>query len=405
MLVGTTRFSVFQPNSTAWKATASGEFSEAEALVRYLYSPERIEPRLDIFLNYSLPLLKEAASKVSLKHVVMFSEEMPEKYKRQLQEAAEENEFLVLNCHKNGHPDPHISGPHMLAKAEIGSDGVYGLYRLDDDDLLGLNFFTQAEKYLQPAFAGMRVSFAKGYTGFYNSGQFSEVRECYNPLIAIGLLSVCERIGDKKIIQPPDVSHIFSDRFGPVILDSREPSYFWSRHITQDTSFGDDGTDFQRIKQQVRANPRPEDEQLLMENFPSLQNNIFTPNFKRVGGDFVASGNGTVLPANNDAADIEVRTEITCQDGNPVRGGLIAFSFVDSEGKSADPSDVVIDGLTLSPNRSIGWYRYLVTTPGSNTQNISFSIESSHLLSEVQIRPFGSGAKSFRVNKVEIASK
>ncbi|MHC2548690.1 glycosyltransferase [Corynebacterium hesseae] len=82
--VGTTRFSIYDPTSPAWKSTST--FNSAKEYFDYLYAPERIEPRLRILSKFSMPLISIAAEKHPIRHLIRYSTEMPEKYISQLKE-------------------------------------------------------------------------------------------------------------------------------------------------------------------------------------------------------------------------------------------------------------------------------------------------------------------------------
>lgn len=404
VFVGSTRFSIFQPTSKAWRLTSlSGGESEKELLSR-LYAPERMEPRLDIFLNYSLPILSAAANSHSLKHIIHISEEMPLRYRELLQDAASQHDFLVLNMHRRGISDGAVPGAHMLAKEMVGGDGTYGIFRLDDDDLLSADYFDKAQTYIRPDFAGMRLSFATGLTGIYEGGRFSEVRQCYKPMIAIGLMNICARVGDKTVIQPPDVPHIISDRHGPVILDSREPMYFWTRHLAQDTNVGQSVSGNEFLKQELKEYPRLENELALSAKFPELANAVDLPNYAELARELFVADTPQVFEVERFSGGVELKLTVESPGENSPRGGLVSFNFVDSEGAELDLNEVDVTGLTLSPNKEIGWYRYLATVPGERVQVISISTGANTYLSSISIRRFGATSKAFTVRDLGIAS-
>lgn len=405
MFIGATRFSIFQPSSHAWNLTKNAGRDTPDELKSVLYSPHRIEPRLDIFLNFSLPIIAKAAEHHFIKHVVMYSEEMPEQYKERLEEAAARWDFLVLNRHVDGKSDETVPGPHMIAKKYLGDEGTYGIYRLDDDDLLSESFFSRADRFIKPAFAGMRLSFASGVTGFYENGEFSYLKTCYHPMIAIGLLNICHRVDAHNIIQPSDAPHIYSDRYDPVILDSEEPMYFWTRHCNQDTNVADEGDSRASILKELNSRPSFGGTEKAIELFPTLEGNLRPINFKPIVQNAMEIGASPVsLAVEVNSSTFEVKLEVEAPLGTVSRAGLVSFQFEDSEGIPVKAKDVAIEGLTSSPNDAIGWYKYLQTDAGRVWQTFTVGIESGHRLSQITVMQFGKNSRDFTVHNIQIGT-
>lgn len=240
LFIGHTRFSLFQPNSTAWFASNNSQFKNEDDYREYLFSDVRLAPRIELFLNRSLPILARGSVGYAYYHVLSYSSLLPSQYRNLLIDAAERYPFLVLNEYVEGHCE---SNAHQLARRLFSTehDGrisgePIGFFRLDDDDLLSVNYFRDMSKHVTPENIGSRVTFGRGLTALYRDGNFENYREVYRPMIAIGLLEVgtVDRTG--KVITPPDVPHTQSDRHGPVILDSRNISFIWTRHDNQDTA-------------------------------------------------------------------------------------------------------------------------------------------------------------------------
>ena len=95
MFVGHTRFSLFVPDSASWRASNEHTGFSEDEYRDYLYDHARLALRTDIFLNHTVPTLAKAAEGFDVKHVVSFSESLPQKFKEQLQEAADK--FNVLH--------------------------------------------------------------------------------------------------------------------------------------------------------------------------------------------------------------------------------------------------------------------------------------------------------------------
>lgn len=405
MFIGTTRFSLFQPGSNAWNLTKRATDNSGPSLEDLLYAPERIEPRLDIFINLSLPLIASAASEHLIKHTVLYSDEMPSKYKSQLEDAAQEYEFLVLNKHVDGKPDPRIPGPHMSAKKHFGDNATYGIYRLDDDDLLAVNFFNEASRYLNPEFAGMRLSFASGVTGLYEDGKFSYLKATYHPMIAIGLMSICHRVDAHTIVQPADAPHILSDRYDPVVVDARQPMFFWTRHADQDTDFGTGVSKKaarEKILKELNARTSVDDTDEVSKLFPTIEERLQVTVFEPLSTEDVQVGDLPVsLPIPACARVIELKLTVDAPEGNPPRGGLVAFEFERIDGGRLDVEEVAVEGLNLSPNPGIGWYKYLATSGGTTSQTVTVSIASMHRIKRIRLMKFGPGAMNYTIRDLK----
>lgn len=233
--LGHTRFSLYEPNSSSWRMTrqkredGSGRDPYREAL----FDEHRLRQRAHIFLEISLPILEQAAKEVNLVHVVSYSDELPSKYKAMLREASEKYSWIKLDLRTS----TNRKGLNLIdygAKA-FGKNAVYGVYRLDDDDILAPSYFDQCSRYLKPEFAGMVVSLAKGIQAFYSEGKFFGPRIENRPKIALGLLKVCKTDSRGRVLQPKPIAHPRTDEKNPVILDARQISYVHTMHLTQDS--------------------------------------------------------------------------------------------------------------------------------------------------------------------------
>lgn len=235
--VGYTRFSLFQPQSTAWHASKGNE--DMEAYKAYLYSDERMQPRAEVFFGRSLMQLDRAARGHEVRHMISYSPEMPEKWRDMVLDAGERYPWLLLDEYKDGVGSYNMNRvARDLMRSHDVPTGVYGSYRLDDDDLLPLDYFDRVAAHMSDTTVGMYVSLGKGVTAMYQDGRFSNFRQVVHPKIAIGLLGVCRLEQDGTWAAPPGyASHARADEFAPVIIDSRQPGFFWTRSAQQDTVY------------------------------------------------------------------------------------------------------------------------------------------------------------------------
>ncbi|MGP5641495.1 glycosyltransferase [Brachybacterium tyrofermentans] len=235
--VGYTRFSLFSPDSKAWAASSGRQMDEDEYR-KYLYSPERMEPRAHIFFEHSLPTLNLAVRDHQVRHVVSYSVEMPTVYKERMAEAADRYSWLVLDPFENGIGTINVDRIARTFMDQRARRGVYGWYRLDDDDLLPIDYYDRMASYATESNVGMYVSLGAGITAVQDGELFRNPRHVVQRMIAIGLLAVCRYEENGSSTRPsPTQAHNRADESAPVIIDSRDPGFYWNRSVTQDTVF------------------------------------------------------------------------------------------------------------------------------------------------------------------------
>lgn len=366
---------MFNPNSSSWRATG-GRFKSVAEYEDYLYSPGRLDARCNLFLEMSLPQLAEAAQIHPIIHIVSYSSNLPSEYRERLVESAKRYSFLHLDEQDGVR---HPTDAHELArKYYISKDDsrIYGLYRLDDDDLLSADFFDQMSRYVNPQYAGMQVSLSRGLTALYTNNEFSNLRETYWPMLAIGLLSVCAITQDGNIVKPVSAPHHVSDRFNPVISDARQISYLWVRHAEQDTAldFGAEATvskvissmsrypaassdiDFKSLFPHAAAWARPRNEDLVVERSP-LEAPI-------------------VLKFSKPAAVFDLVVDAEYSADAIKSNGLISFDLRSGTGDEIDRTALSRTRIGESSNTTIGFFRYLETTAGRNVVTYQVSLPS-----------------------------
>ncbi|PWD50874.1 hypothetical protein C8046_09635 [Serinibacter arcticus] len=186
LFVGHTRFSLLQPDSGAWRASNGSRFSSHEDYRDYLFDPRRLGERTQIFVGEVLPQLAEGVRSHRVRHVVSYPVDLPEPFRSELEAAAERYPFVVLD--RQG-PDGWSRSPMDVARSELAADGgMFGFYRLDDDDLLTADYFDRMAAYVTEANTGFMVSFGAGITGLRTAEGYFNLRRCHYPMLAIGLL-------------------------------------------------------------------------------------------------------------------------------------------------------------------------------------------------------------------------
>ena len=403
LFIGHTRFSLYNPESVAWVASNGSKFSTNEEYIEYLFSEARLKPRFEIFVGESLPQLALASKNFDYYHVVSYSEHLPKSFEDILIEASDTYPFLILDKHIDGKSSVN---PHGLARSlyfggsrtdDVGE--AFGLFRLDDDDLISVDFFRQVSAYVTKANVGMLVSLGRGVTAVYDDGLYYAARESFRPLIAIGLLSVCSFESDGTLNLPVEVSHHLSDRSNAVIIDSRRIGYLWSRHITQDTalSYKDQGeTDpRKRVLADISHLPKVSWQTDLSASFPFLGSRILRHEEPTLNHWCLFTGASQVkddplvfetpLVVSGLYVDVLLKCGIGVTPGN----ALLSFQLVNSEGcllSEHEMNEVLSLGLVKSPNQQIGFYQYLNIHPGENSLSVSVSLPATVRCKSISIR-------------------
>lgn len=263
LFIGYTRFSVHQYESGSFKATSTaGGFSETE-YTEWLYDSDRLDTRTAIFVDDSLPQLAQASQKCDLVHIVAISPSLPEKYKATLQEARSRYPFLRIHETKQRAAPSHPNLPlvkTMLTKRGLAGQ-VFGMYRLDDDDLLPIDYFERMIPYVTGEHVGYRVSLPQGIGAIRAQNGYVLPWTFYEAKSSAGFLSVHRFSPDGQKIFGLEARHHVkghhkADRNFPVILDGRQPGFFRVRHQTQDSTLTTSaGAFFTRVVEQATGRP------------------------------------------------------------------------------------------------------------------------------------------------------
>lgn len=375
---------MYNPSSSSWKAT-QGRFSSEEEYRNYLYSKDRLDARVALFIHQSLPIIDDAAKRHPIIHVVSYSSNLPTAYRRILETATERFPFLVLD-EQGGDREP-LNLETLASEYLSAHNGpkVYGAYRLDDDDLLASTYFDQMAPYVEQQYAGMQVSLARGYTALYTKGVFKNLRETYWPMLAIGLMSICFIDKDGTLKKPSPAPHHVSDRFNPVVIDAREVSYLWVRHAEQDTALAYDEQDSEAS---VLAH---------MSRYPAADGLDFRTLFPHSSElarheHTVLLGNTALLtpevhlPFQNSASAFRLKFKMHLGDNAVKNNALVSFHI---EGDVDDlQSKLQTVGIATSTNPAIGPYRYLDTSPGEITSSCEVVLPKGMTCTGVTVKKF-----------------
>lgn len=354
MFYGVTRYSLFSPGSLSWKTSRNGVFKTRDEYKRYLFSEKRLQLRAEMFFTKSVPALAAMAEDHDYKHFVMYSELLPQQHKELLFAAAAKYPFLIPVEWDEVVRGTGIEEVRPLIEEDLATkfDADAGLqpvvwFRLDDDDVLAVDYLTRLETYRTPNHLGMAISFGLGLTAYKAEHELVNLREYYHPKSAQGMAFVSAfdpRRGRLEISTPGP--HHGVDQVMPTILDSREHMFFQVRHSDQDSTLN--ASPYRRIAEslaKLEKLPAVRAADISAEKWPTLIDDLVrgaAPGPSTPGAEPLVLTEETVLsfPLNAGAGLVEVEFEF--ESARDIDGG---FAVVSYELQGADGIDAATMGL------------------------------------------------------------
>ena len=396
--VGQTRYSLFVPDSAAWRASNKTALKNEADYKKYLYDPDRLDFRDKIFTRFLAPSLARAAEGFDVTHIVSFSESLPEKYKDSLRKTAERYPVISLRELPDGQPDWGEAIDHIRG---IGEAGVFGRYRLDDDDVLAVDYFSAMARYVREKYVGMVVSFPLGVEAVYSGDHFYNFREAHVPMNSMGLLYVSELKEDGQIVGPQGGEHDKSDRVDPVILDARQFGYFRTNHVGQDNLLRPAVVDaMSRVVESMDKFPAIQDPAVLRDSFPAVAGEVLGESQMFETNRDLGEGFGFTVRGNT--SGITVRVDANAPEG--IRRNSVALSFeVESEAGKALGAKEEFAGIGTSANPFIGQFAYLNVKPGQSETMVSIFLPEAARIRSVNIIPLVPEARTIEIARVILA--
>lgn len=283
LFIGYTRFSVHQYESGSFNATrTAGGFTKDE-YTDWLYDDDRLATRTAIFLQESLPQLEQASHDHDLVHIVTISPSLPQQYKQALHQARSQYRFLRIHetTRRAAPSHPNLSLVKTMLTKRSMEGKVFGMYRLDDDDLLPVDYFQRLGSYVTNEHVGYRVSLPQGIGAIRAQHGYVLPWSFYEAKSSAGFLTVHKFSRDGKKIYGLEARHHLkghhkADRNFPVILDARTPGFFRARHRTQDSTLSAaEGPFFTRVIDQALTRPTASQSDI-NSAFPHVKSRIAT---------------------------------------------------------------------------------------------------------------------------------
>lgn len=399
MLFAVTRFSVFNPGSQEWVLSKGKNLNDGliQEYKKNLYNEDRLNIRIKILKEFSIPILAKDAEKYNLMHIIQFSESLPTKFKQELINLSREYSFIKLLEVDYENKGKHNKTVNMLMQEKLLNtyhDEIrvcFGYFLLDDDDVVSTDFLDNISRYCISEFSGMSISFGKGVSGYYDyeNNAIVNLRESYLPKINIGFTSICEfNTVTKEMMLPAIGNHMQRDKVVPIVLDSRNVSYCWLRHLWQDTAE-------KHQTEQNKLNKINKD----LDGYPLLKNSRITSLFPGLPfsleklKDTCLVDERTVLSKNSIKYDVDLQSSsvcisysMECDNFVKERAALICVEF------NANHDDLE-NLFTLSTDSSIGYYRYLNLIPGENDGDLLLDLPEGVFLIKVGFREWMGGGK------------
>lgn len=262
---GVTRFSTFLPGNKAW---LSSQMSESEYRA-HLFDDDRLHRRAQIFFRYALPVYQAMADKHDYRHIVHYTDSLPEKWLDELHAAAGRYPVVLLDKVTESLDSVETIRRHVAA--EHRDSDVVAWFRIDDDDILASNYLDRLSAYATSEHDGWAVSFGLGAGAMYDGEKYVDVRRMlvHGPSQGQAYIGRYDA-GSESISFPRAVNHHREDTVAPMICDSREYAFLQTLHEHQDQAYN---TGHDALARHARY-PVVDDANRLLKVFPSLKGSI-----------------------------------------------------------------------------------------------------------------------------------
>lgn len=388
MFFGVTRFSLFLPNSAAWYLSKDmiDDNAKVQEYKERLFNPDRLEERINVFFNITLPTLSKMKKNYTYYHILQISDEMPNRYKNIIKTYCHQYNFLILQeIDRYGNSKKSLE--KIISEKLNGKKICFGLFSLDDDDVLAIDYFDKAAMYLHDSFKGHVISFGTGVTGLLvKKDNIRDPRICYEPKINIGLLRIGWVDVNGRICTPVLGNHKYVDKFSPTILDSREIMYFWTRHLNQDSSrsFDDKQHQMNIIATDLNKFEKISVDQSLKDKFPFLNFKTSEDYTKLIKYDMdnTLLNQGISLELGGVSGKISIEFDVELEKSSHIvdvnRALIASFQFL--------KNPEMVAGLSRSEDSEVGFFKYIAMNSQSNTASVQVYIPEQLLLKAICLR-------------------
>ncbi|WP_373766537.1 glycosyltransferase [Glaesserella sp.] len=391
--IGQTRFSIYIPGSNVWNVSG---FSEEE-YIAHLFSDERMSVRVKIFSEISVPLMNKMKKQYDFHHIVSYSSILPQKWKNILFNLQKKYPFLYLYEVDSENENPFCS----ILKGK--KSGTVAFFRLDDDDLLSINYLDNLEKYNKLAYRNMAVSFGKGIIAFYKGNNYIDFRDIVQQYPSMGQAYIGYWSGSNLEL-PPMYSHHNLDQNIPVIVDSANIMYLQTYHKQQDSHYRFSKTNIHEISVEAELSKYPKNKnyEQLSACFPVLDMSIrefsdkITSYFSLSNLEISKKDISIPIQKNKEKCLFELEYEIILSE-RLVSPKAILFSF------KFNKNITVETGLSFSSYNDIGWFKYISGSNGMANGMLSFILDKPAQLTDFRIIIWDDRFKSISIKSICIS--
>lgn len=277
---GLTRFSVAHVGDSAWRTSWGVQREESDYLAD-LWSPQRMTSHCELFARLCAPQLQAMAGDHDYRHVVLYSPQMPEPWLGHLHAIAHDHPVLELVPVEGVIPSAtELAGQRLNGHSR--TSGPVVTLRVDDDDMLAVDFLDRLTEFATPSDRGRAVNLSRGFTGVWDdaTAQLRDLRPVIKRFSALGQAFVGwfdARSGTLSGLPSEHEPHHKMDQFRPTVHDARQPAFLWTQHLHQDSLFGRTGASApERIEAQLAklAPPTAEEVATAYRLFPVLNGRV-----------------------------------------------------------------------------------------------------------------------------------
>ena len=251
------RYSILVDNTAqpTWEMSRHLSYADLRAT---LFDRDRLMQRGFLFEHITLPSIEaNVRDWCDLKVIVFTSEELPAWHMDFLHRLCEEHPFMQI-CPLVSSPGRMEEAATRMIEAAVGEDEIYCTARVDDDDAIAKDWVDSLSPYIEVPYAGMAVSFPRGYSGYFDHevGAVVDWFETYVPMTAVGLSLISSMQSDyKHIFDLKGCEHKKTDRLVPVILMAERCEYLRLLHDKASMFFGKSRQQsLDRVRSKAHAN-------------------------------------------------------------------------------------------------------------------------------------------------------
>lgn len=267
-IVGITRFSVASPKGSGLNLKNK---LDADQYLKELFDEHRLRERAFIFGELASPIYQTFSEKYNYTHLVQYSSNLPQKWKDWLYHLSDR--FSVIRPTVADNKDMVDSVRDHVRSLGKNFRGEFCWFRIDDDDILSVDWMDQLSNYIRPENVGMAVVFPNVLSAMYVAGTVVTTRVTWMPNFSAGQAFICRANNLLDTLEaPPMLSHPTVDRHLPTISLGTFRSTFRTVHPLQDTAVSGSKVGSKLANLQATLSKSPAvSRQEVVQSFPTVE--------------------------------------------------------------------------------------------------------------------------------------